>query len=245
MRKYLAVLLAIVVGISTSVTAFAGGPDDGTIYAGGVIPEDPISTAEYIQKIKSEPTYTVEQKNILINELLEHEKTTFTLNRATSAMTLSGFPYHYQLSSYWCVPACVQMTLEYTNATTYNQSTIASELGVDNTAGLKLSEAVSYLNNKQNHANYTQIVPDSVSEMKNDFYDIMDGEDAPAIISTIFTTNEGYPYNMSYYHALCVTGQTANGASFRLHDPIYNAAVPESYYITASNIYVGLSNYLA
>ena len=88
MRKYLAVLLAIVVGISMSVTAFAGGPDDGTIYAGGVIPEDPISTAEYIQKIRSEPTYTEEQKNILINELLEHEKATFTPRAAETASTI-------------------------------------------------------------------------------------------------------------------------------------------------------------
>ena len=137
------------------------------------------------------------------------------------------------------------MTLEYTNDTTYVQSTIARELEVDDDKGMKLSEAVPYLNDNQDHANYTRTVPDSVSEMKSDFYDVMSDEDAPAIIATTFTTNEGYPYNMSYSHALCVTGQTANGASFRLHDPILNAAIPESYYITASNIYVGLSNYIA
>lgn len=81
--------------------------------------------------------------------------------------------------------------------------------------------------------------------MKDDFYAILANEDAPAIICTIFTTAEGYPYNMTYYHALCVTGQTANGATFRLHDPIYNVNIPESYYVSASNIMIGLSNYIA
>lgn len=244
-KRFISILLAITVCILSSISALAIDNKNEQHFL-GVIPEDPISVAEQINRIKNDTRYSNEKKAELISDILTRNNS--LQNRSissTPAITLSGFTYYYQQSSYWCVPACIKMTLKYVNGSAPTQSAIATALGVDNSSGVPLSEAVPYLNNNQTNANYTQIWPNSVSTMKSDFYSILNDEDAPAIICTIFTTDEGYPYNMTYYHALCVTGQTANGASFRLHDPIYNVNVAESYYITADNIMVGLSNYIA
>lgn len=246
-NKAMCLILATCLMLTGSVTAFAGGPDDngGIIFVGGVIPEDPISTAQQILQIREEPSYTTVQKDTLVNELMGHKSGVNKRSARTAAMTLPNFPYYYQQSGYWCIPATVQMTLKYVNGSSPSQSSLADSMGVDISSGVPLSEAVPFLNNEQSRAGYTQIWPGSVSAMRDDFYAIMKNENAPAIISTKFSTDEGYPYDMNYHHALCVTGQKADGESFRLHDPILNANVPESYYITPSNIKVGLKSYIA
>lgn len=247
MKKILSFMIAIIIILSFNIIAFAGGPNNGVIYAGGAIPQDPISTAEEICSIRNNSAYSEEMKTKLISKILakqeNEEKQVRSIN--TAEFVLSNFPYYYQEGTYWCVPACVRMTLKYINGSAPTQTIIAGDMNVDNNSGVTLTVAKEYLNENQSSASYVQTWPDTVSEMKNDFYDIMYYEDAPAIICTIFSTADGYPYNMNYYHALCVTGQTENGASFRLHDPILNASIPESYYVSASGIMVGLSNYIA
>ena len=247
-NKMMSFALALCLMMTGTVTAFAGGPDDGneTIFAGGVIPSDPLTTAQQIQQIKNETTYSADQKNVLVSELLAHKNDvqTFASTR-TSAFTLRQFPYYYQLGDYWCVPATVKMTMQHTTGNSASQSDLADSMGVNDNAGVRMDAAVIYLNNNQTATQYTQISPDSVTDLKSDFYAIMKNDDAPAIISTIPTSDAGYPYDLTYHHALCVTGQKSNGSSFRLHDPIYNADIAESYYINASNMMVELSNYIA
>lgn len=247
MKKLIAMSLAIIICLSMSFSALAIEMRNDEKHINGVIPENPISIAEQIQRVRNNENYSKEKKEQVISEILEKGRQDSVTRSVSSTpeITLSGFTYYYQQRNYWCVPACIKMALKYINGSADTQATIADAIGVNDSSGVPLSEAVPYLNNKQSNATYTQIWTSSVSVMKDDFYAILADEDAPAIICTIFTTAEGYPYNMTYHHALCVTGQTANGATFRLHDPIYNVNVPESYYVSADNIMVGLNNYIA
>ena len=116
--------------------------------------KNPISIAEQIQRVRSNANYSNEKKEQIISEILEKSRQNQNSRTqsvsSTPKITLSGFTYYYQQRTYWCVPTCIKMTLKYINGSADTQATIAAAIGVDDSSGVPLSEAVPYLNNKIN-----------------------------------------------------------------------------------------------
>ncbi|SDO05496.1 C39 family peptidase [Acetanaerobacterium elongatum] len=224
-----------------------------SVYADGVIPPAPKTIEEQIQDIENDNSYTKQQKQTMINKI----KAPITFHKSmgnyslssVSTINLNNFSYYYQQSTYWCVPACMKMTIQYINGASNSKQTIANDLGTSSSSGTQFENVIPYLNNRQNRNTYVLRYPETFSEstLTSDFVTTL-SNNSPSVICTKFdrsihSNGTGYPYTQSYYHSLCVTGRSSDNAYFRLHDPVHNSSIPASYIVPSSDIMLKISCY--
>lgn len=163
---------------------------------------------------------------------------------ATTWNYLSGFTMYKQEKSYYCVVASCKAAMQYLTGSSDSQSAIASELGTT-TSGTTFDNARTYLNNHQTANIYVLKGASTVqSVMESNFYSAINIFNAPPLISTKFSTTNGWAYNTSG-HTMCISGARSDKAYFRIADPYIQWVDSDTsmfYNKSASSIYTAISD---
>lgn len=170
---------------------------------------------------------------------------TFTLIEGETENVLSSFPMYKQEGKYWCMPACAQMMIKYLTGTKVPQSTLANQLDIDDSSGGFFGNMKGVLNSYQSQNPYVLLYKENVTveTMSYQFSTALHWHDAPAAVTTKPFMDDGFPYDMNYYHALAITGEYYDRSGFRIHDPSTNASyVP--YWVPDDGIFEELNSYI-
>lgn len=224
MKKWLSILLCLMLLFTTSVPCFAN--NHSVAGPGGALPP----TAEEL----------AEAEAAFNPDLLELYPV--ASSRAVTWYGPSNMTYYAQQQSMSCGPACVRMVLKYITGTTYAESTIINGMVFSETTGTTLGNLTNYLKSHSDRY-YTNYYGNNQTYLMSGVSSSIRNFDSPPIIGVVSSTSLGFPVTGSGGHFLVIEQIKSDLSAVMILDPWsgysgngYNGNLDENYTITANNM---------
>ena len=173
----------------------------------------------------------------MVEEMLLQSKITRD-NRAVTAYKISipgTFTIFYQITDYFCTPACVQSILNYINGSSDNQLAIAIDLGTTSN-GTNISVVPGYLNDEQDDCLYLLKSHPSQASLTSFIYSTIVYDQSPCLMNICDPDGDYWGYYATDGHSLVVNAIYSDESQIQYADPLgYESDIPSFYIKSAYN----------
>ena len=239
-KKGLSVCMAIVIGASSAVYAYA----DTNVreVPCGVIHGDDSEYKAYLKSLSKDEIKKINEKNARIkaieNQIIKEKS--FRAYGESPKISIPGtFTIYQQEKSNYCVPACVKSIMQYINGSSDSQRNIAKCLNTTST-GTNYVFVPRYLNEYQDKCFYNLDSQPSQTKMLSSFYNAIVYDTSPCMLSIKVDDGDNWDYETNG-HSLVVNAIRKNKSKVQFADPIYGTkgaeSVPAFYEKKASVVY--------